>query len=868
MPQNYYARNSLEVLSSLSSSEKGLSDAEISRRQEIYGPNVLSAGPGFSSLKILFSQFKNPLTVVLLIAAVLSYVASEKVDAAVIIGAITINVLIGFIQENKAGKALLKLKQMVKRQATVRRDGKEVLVESASLVPGDILVLHPGTICAADARIISCRNLEVNEAILTGESVPVYKNTNPSPIESALGDRLGQVYSGTTISAGYGLAVVTAIATDTELGKISKLVSEADSGITPLQHKLKGLSRFLSYLVTGACVFILAIGLMAGRPFLEMFSSAVAIAVAAIPEGLIAAVTVILALGMRNLVGKKALVRKLLAAETLGSTTVICTDKTGTLTTGKLRLNSIALPERQIILADKIKDHPLALNILNLAGHDLSSGNALDNILRDNLPGNYEEPLASLPFSSENKYAMAIAGKKGSYVAYTKGAGEKIISLCDKVLYNQTAEILSLAHRQELVDYYDSLTGEGLRVIAVAYKPLESLPFALGEEHQDWNKLGGGFILAGFIAFKDTIRPEAVETIRLCRQAGIKPVIVTGDHPLTAQAIAADLNWNVKAYEILTGPALELMSDEDLVAKVKDISIFARVSPEHKLRIVSAWQKNGQVVAMTGDGLNDSPALKAADIGICLGSGTEVAKDTADLVLLDDNFATIVNAVKEGRIIFDNIRKTVVFLIANGFSEMILILGSIIAGMPLAILPTQILWINIVNDGFPSFSMAFEKNSQGIMDRPPFSKSEQIINGEMKTIILGVGLVVDSLIFFLFYYIYHHSASLGWDITYIRSIFFMMLAVKSMTTIFALRSLTLPIYKTKQLSNPYLLGAVLISFGLMLLAVYFPPLANVMHTTAIGISAWYLVIAAALANILMIELVKLYFNHKKHGQKN
>ena len=884
---DFYHQENTEIFKALDSAAEGLSSAEAKTRLLKNGLNILSKEKPYSRLKVFISQFKNPLIYILLLAGLASILLGEVVDAQVIAVAVLINVTIGYIQEDKANSALNKLRLMIEHHALVLRDNQEIEVLTTELVVGDILVLKPGQLIAADARLFKISSLETNEASLTGESASVIKTIKPLELGTGLADRKSMIYAGTSVISGTGLAIIVATGTDTELGKISELVKHASSGLTPLQERLAGVSKFLGLVVAFICFIIIVAGLINGFSFLTMFSAATAIAVAAIPEGMAVAVTVILALGMKQAVKKKALARKLVAAETLGSITVICSDKTGTLTEGIMQLEEVISNNSHFKISklldrkefDSLFEFTLAIKIgllgntaiivKNSASHP---GSALDvaflkaaNSLgfnRDELLKT-EPKIAELPFSSDNKFAVSLHESAGFYNLYEKGAGEIVLHKCSYLEENGEVRKMTESDRLKLLADYEGLTASGLRVIALAYRKLDKIPFSLEDEQKDWSQIDQDLIFVALVSFKDPLRKEAAESIALCKMAGIRPILITGDHPGTAFSIALELKIATSLEEMVDGIRLESVSDEELKELVKKISVYARVSPKHKIRIVKALKDNGEVVSMTGDGLNDAPALKAADIGICLGSGTEVAKETADLVLLDDNFSVIVGAIKQGRIIFDNIRKSITYLISDSFSEIVLILGSILFHAPLALLPTQILWINIVNDGFPNFSLAFEDGDDGVMKRKPIKRSEPIFNGHMKAIILGVGLVRDILIFALFYYFSLHLEDLNWNITYLRTLFFAILIFKSLTSIFSIRSFHLPIYKIKQARNPYLFLAIFIGIILMFLAVYSPFLNNFLHTTALEPSAWIIIVAISVLNIIMLEIVKAYYIKRK-----
>jgi Ca2+-transporting ATPase len=880
-----------EVFKKVKSSSKGLGMADAKERLSTQGQNRLAEEKGAGKLKILFSQFANPLIYVLFSASIIAFIIGEVVNALVVLVAIFINAIIGFIQENKANNSLEMLKKIVEHKTIIRRAGREMEIDSVDIVVGDIIVLRAGAQIPVDARLISSIDLQVNEASLTGESMAVFKNVKPVAPGTVLAERKSMVYAGTVVVGGNGEAVAVCKGVDTELGKISQMVKEAGENRTPLQKRLIKLSKFFALIAGLVGVIIVVVGWWQGREFSDIFLTAVAVGVAAIPEGLVVAVTVILVLGMKNILKEKALVRKLVAAETLGSTTVICSDKTGTITEGKMQVAHILIGEQEYSITDfntkesvhEIKNLLLALEAGILCNNAIveSSANELQpekiiglpvevallslgqniGIDREKLLA-LEPKLGELPFNSENKFMITLHQKGEQYVIYEKGAPEKLITKSTKYLDDGGFKELDGLQKQNLLSRAEELESKGLRVIGLACKTIKKLPWKLEDEPKNWSLIDNGLTFIGFVAVKDPLRVDAKETISLCRRAGIRPIIITGDHPLTAGAVARECGILNDNKEIITGDYLEGIDDIKLRELVRQFSVYARVSPNHKLRIIKALQANGEVVAMTGDGINDSPALKVADIGVCLGSGTDVAKQTADIVLLDDSFKVIVLAVEEGRIIFYNIRKLITYLTSSSFSEIVLIIGSIIFNIPLAILPAQILWVNIVNDGFPSFSLAFEKGDEKVMDKKPINRQEPLINREMKTIIVYLGLARDLGLLLLFVYLYNNAAQFGVDIVYLRTLFFAILGFKSITGIFSIRSFNLPIFKIKHWDNKYLLGAFSASLSLLLLAVYLPFLQKFLGTMDLDFKAWGLIVAIAFINILLIETVKYFYMRK------
>jgi Ca2+-transporting ATPase len=874
-----------QVLKELKADINGLSEKEAEKRIKKYGPNELPKEKPLGKLAIFLSQFKSPLIYILLIAGLISFVLRDWVDMGVIFGAVFLNTVIGFIQENKANNTLNKLKRLIRHKAYVLRGGQEREVDSGRLTLGDIIIIKSGNRIPADARLVEADNLLVNESALTGESVAVEKDISVQKEGASIADRNNMVYAGTTAVKGMGKAVITAIGEKTEIGRIAGLVKETEDEKTPLQNRLSKFSNLLGIVIGAVTLLVAVIGVIQGRPLFDMFIMGVALAVSAIPEGLIVVVTVILVLGMQRILKQKALVRKLVAAETLGSTTVICTDKTGTLTEGKMHVAHIIIGEKEfevgtlgsrqesveakvvslalqtaMMCNDAVVENPedelASWRIIGAPTDAALMSAAVQSGLNKEKLLKIEPKIGELPFDSDNKFMISLHKKKdGRLVLYEKGAPERLLDKSTSFYHRGKVYKITVGTRRKLNDNYKKLTNRGLRVIGVAIRSFSESRLKKTGEAIDWAAIDNNLTFIGFIAIKDPLRPEAKETIKICRQAGIRPVIITGDHQLTARAIAAEVGFNVKEENIITGEILDKMSDENLKHKVKKIDIYARVSPHHKLRIVQALQSRGEVVAMTGDGINDSPALKAADIGISLGTGTDIAKEASDIVLIDNNFKTIVAVVRQGRIIFANIRKVVTYLISDSFSEVILIVGSIFLGTPLAILPAQILWINIINDGLPGHSLAFEQGAKGVMRKKPIKKNEPILNKEMKIIIFGVGIIRDLLVFGLFLYLFNR----GEEIIYLRTMFFAILGVKSLISIFSLRDLNYPVWRLNPFSNLYLVGAVIVSFALLLFAVYWHPLQRLLSLAPLSLNVWLLIFAVSIVSVLMIEAVKYNF---------
>jgi len=880
----FHSKDINYLYSKLKTSDKGLSQPEASLRLKTNGRNELPSKKPLSRWFIFFSQFNNALIYILLGAGVVSFLLGDIIDAGIIFAAVVLNTIIGFVQELKASEALSKLKSLVEHKAFVFREGHEIEIESKILVIGDVIDIKSGNKIPADARLINSINLQVNESSLTGESIPSTKDIVTVSEGTSLADRECMVYAGTVVARGSGRAVVVATGIDTEIGQIAQMVSRTQEESTPLQKRLRYFSKQLGFYILGLSLVLFVIGILQKREILEMFLVGVALAVAAIPEGLTVAVTVVLTVGMKQILKRKSLVRKLIAAETLGSTTVICTDKTGTLTEGNMHVAHIVVGEneyeldtfgsRQNIKEAKIVSLALqasmmcndalienpeeALSTWKLIGEStdtalfsaaVQSGLSKEKLLE-------QEPFVDeLPFSSDLKYMITLHKKGKNHILYEKGAPERLLEKSSHFFHKGKLSLLNEQEKKKLIVNYKKLTSKGLRVIGVAYKDLKDLEWEKGDK---WSAIDYNLNFIAFIALKDPLRAEAKETISLCRKAGIRPVIITGDYHLTAKAIAEELGFKLDSDKIMTGDGLEKLSDEKLLSMVSKVDVYARVNPHHKLRIVRALQKKGEVVAMTGDGINDSPALKAADIGISLGTGTDIAKETSDIVLLDNNFKTIVAAIRQGRIIFDNIRKVITFLLSDSFSQLLLVAGSIFLGFPLALLPAQILWMNIIQDGMPHFALAMEKDDGDVMSRKPIKKDEPILNKEMKLIIFFAGLSRDFLIFFIFIYMFKS----GRDITFIRTFIFASLTVSSLLNIYSIRSLMKPIWHSNPFSNKYLNIAVFFSFILLLAGIYWPPLQNILSVTNIHLNTWLLIFGLGLTSVFFIETVK-YSTYKK-----
>lgn len=881
--KHYHHVAAKEVLQELQTNIQGLSVQEVAKRLQEYGHNKLPEGEKLSLLTLFLAQFKNPLIYILFFALIVSFATQHYTDGWIILAVVMVSTVVGFSQEYKANNALSQLKQLIKYKAKVIREGKEMIVAQEELVPGDIILLSPGDKVPADARIFEAKNLEVIEASLTGESMPIEKNTEQIDEKTAMADRKNMVYLGTVISRGNGKAVVTATGIGTEIGNIASLVHETEERPTPLQQQMHVFGKFIGIALVVVNVVIFGLGLLFGKPLFEMFMTSVAMVVAAVPEGLLPAMTVILAIGMQRLAKQKGLVRKMLATETLGSVSVICSDKTGTLTQGEMRVVEI-ITESNKLLHDGEKfsefidpdgdaSHITALKISLLCNNAIIE-NPQDKIHAWKIVGNPTEKalllagmsaglhkenlekqsprITELPFESEHKYMVTGHKLRDShYVEYIKGAPERVLPFMTFVDVEGKQELLTEEKKKKIQAQCDDLTTTGLRVIAVGFK-VKKDQSQHGEIHQNDLK---DFVFVGLIALKDPLRSEAKETIELCQSAGIRTVVITGDHKLTAIAIVKDLGLKVSEENVMEGADLDSMSDEKLKSIIHKIIIFARVEPRHKIRIVTALQENGEIVAMTGDGINDAPALKKSDIGVAVGSGTDVAKETADLVLLDDNFKTIVGAIEQGRGTFDNIRKVTLYLLSNSFNEVIMISLSILLGLPLALLPVQILWIKMVEDSLPSMALAFDPVNKWVMSRPPRKRNEEVLNSSLKKLLMLYFSTSVPLLFAIYYYFWRTTG----NVALAQTMAFVGLGIASRFYVFSIRGLTQAIFSYNPFQNQYVNWSTVFGFVMIMIAIYVPFLNDILHTVPLGINEWLILIGYATISLIIYEVGKIVF---------
>lgn len=866
----YYLEEPAQVLQTVGSTREGISSAEAASRLEADGKNKLAQGKKISLFKRFLDQLKDPMIIILLVAAVVSAVTSvyareTPADVFIILFVVVVNAVLGVYQESKAEKAIEALQEMAAATSKVLRDGKMTLVKSENLVKGDIILLEAGDAVPADARIIESASLKIEEAALTGESVPVNKMIGllgaDKEKEVPLGDRKNMVYMGSSVAYGRGTAVVVATGMETEMGKIADAIAQAQDGATPLQLKLNQLSKMLSFIVLGICAFIFVFAMLKSGDFtmehaLSTFMVAVSLAVAAIPEGLATVVTIVLSIGVTNMSKRNAVIRKLTAVETLGCAQIICSDKTGTLTQNKMTVVEHYGSDEQVLAG--------AMALCNDAQLD-ENGEAIGEPTEAALV-NYAKKLeidkteltakaprvGEAPFDSSRKMMSTVHAVNGKYVQYTKGAPDVVLSRCTSVLQNGRRVPMSDALRNQILAQNKSMADRALRVLCAAFRDYQQKPGSFEPE-----ALEQGLTFLGLTGMIDPVRPEVKAAIEECRDAGIRPVMITGDHKDTAVAIAKELGILADASQAITGAELDTISDEAFKKKVKDYSVYARVQPEHKVRIVNAWRENGRITAMTGDGVNDAPSIKNADIGVGMGiTGTDVTKNVADMVLTDDNFATIVSAVEEGRRIYDNIRKAIQFLLASNLSEVISIFTATILGF-IILEPVHILWINLITDSFPALALGMEKGEKDIMKRQPRKSKDGIFSGGLGFDVAYQGVLV-SVVTLAAYFIGHYIESGRWEIVNSPDGMTMAFLTMSMAEIFHsfnMRSQRGSIFRMKA-HNLYLYGAMILSLVLTTAVIYIPFLKVAFNFESINLKEYAIAMALAFSVIPIVELVK------------
>lgn len=839
----------------------GLNEKEAEKRLEQYGQNSIGEGvkrKGF--IKKFFEQLNDIMIIILLSASAASFGVSwlngdaDFTDSVIIIMIVVINAVLGVVQENKAEKAIEELKKMSVPHAKVLRDGHIKEISSQTVVPGDIIILEAGDMVPADARLISGNTIKTDESALTGESVPVSKDASLRIKEEAqAADMKNMVFSSTYVTYGKGRAVVTATGMDTEVGKIAAMIAKDEKNETPLQKRLDGTGKILGLSAIGICALIFIIGVIRKYGAFEMFMTSISLAVAAIPEGLPAIVTIVLAIGMQAMSKKNTIVRTLPAVETLGSAQVICTDKTGTLTKNKMKLVKITDSKENTNLNDKRFIIRLAVLCTDCYFEDRHYiGEPTETAIAEAAEemGEKKSRLESImprideiPFSSDRKMMTTVHEfGNGNNLCITKGAPERVLNLCGKYSDGRT---IDQSERRKIDKINESMTSSALRVLAVAYKET-------GKNDRNYEK---GLTFAGFIGMIDPPREEVAQAVEDCKKAGIKVVMITGDHALTARAIAEKTGIYKDGDLIFDGGQLETMNQTQLDDKLEKISVFARVSPEHKLKIVNAYKRKGKTVAMTGDGVNDAPALKAADIGCAMGqNGTDVAKGASDMIITDDNFATIVSAVKEGRIIYNNIRKSVHFLISSNIGEILTIFTAMIFGWSTPLLPIHLLWVNLITDSLPAIALGLDRPEENVMENPPVSSNKSLFSGGLGYRIAYEGFMIGILALTAFG-IGHKYFDNGEIHNISRTMAFAVLSISQLVHAFNMRT-DKSIFKIHIFSNKYLCIAFIIGVAMQAAVIMIPFLAAVFDVTALNLQQWGIVAVLSFIPVLFVEFEK------------
>lgn len=866
-----------------SNQETGLLDKAVKVLQNRHGLNELPKDNGFHFIRAIIEQLKSPLSLVLIVAGATTLALGEYIDTIVIFIAVSINIIVGVLQEGKAARVFETLAESQEKHATVLRNGKQQVILSRDLVPGDIVVLQGGSAIPADVRLLEVNSLHINEASLTGEWLSVEKIAEPLGRALPVPEQKNMAWMGTLVAEGSGVGVVVATGSAARFGQIAQSTKEGLGRKTPLQDGIRRIARFLMGIIGIALVVILVLGIVRGEPLVEMLLLAIAVAVAAMPEGLPAAVTVVLAIGMESILRKGGLVKNLLAAETLGSTTVVLTDKTGTLTQGRMLMSGLYTKvgiDGHVTDAQSDNKELLKMAVLSSdafveedpkeAGKIVVRGRPLEKAIMEaglsaglsqrDLFANGFDRIDFVQFESSRRYAISLNGcpQKGNR-AYLSGSPEHLLARSGKYFINGRERKLDTATRKKFSDTQAHISAEGMRFTAVAYIRTDSNTVPESVE-----KATGGedFVFVGLLAFADAVREDVPEAIKETLGAGARVIMATGDYPETARAIAKEVGIDTRTNApVLTGVMIEEMNDAQLLKALTEHKIVARVLPEQKLRIVHVLRNSGEIVSMTGDGVNDAPALAAADIGVAVGSGTDVAKAAADMILIENSFSVITTAIGEGRRIVTNLRKIVAYLLSTSFSEIIIIGGALMFGAPLPLLPTQILWANIVGEGFMSFPFAFEPKEKGAMSRTPEKQgAHSILTTHVRWFIFVVSAITGALLLALFFLLLWAAI----PIEKIRTVMFVALSTASIFYAFSFKDLSRPIWKINIFSNKYLIGALFASLTLLFAAVTLEPLQKLLSLTELSLTELGILFILGLINLTAVEVTK-YFLWKKVG---
>lgn len=869
----WFNKSSEEIIKELSSNViNGLSSADAKLILEKNGPNKLQGKKKKSTFQLFLSQINDAMIYILLVAAVISAIVGEISDAIIILIVIFVNAIIGVIQESKAEKALEALKSMSTPKALVKRDGSIIEIPSEEVVVGDIVIIDAGRYIPADLRLIESANLKIEESAFTGESVPAEKNSDIINKENdvPIGDQHNMAFMSTLATYGRGTGIVIATGMDTQIGKIAKMLDAEDENTTPLQKKLAQLGKTLGFAAVGISIVMFIVSMFQGRDFLEMFMTSISLAVAAIPEGLPAIVAIVLALGVQRMIKENAIIRKLPSVETLGSVNIICSDKTGTLTINKMTVKkfyingetknleeidikndeSKLLVDGMILCNDATsKDGVQTVDPTEVALIDV--GNKI-NIFKEDLNKAHKR-VNEIPFDSDRKLMTTVNTYDKGFNVFTKGAIDSILKISNKILINGEIKDFTKEEKEKVLMASNLMSDDALRVLALGYKVIDTEHVAIDDLEKD-------LIFVGLMGMIDPPREEVKGSIQVSKNAGIRTIMITGDHKNTAVAIAKELGIANDISEAMSGSEIDTYSDEEFTKIVNNYRVFARVSPEHKVKIVKAFKAHGNIVSMTGDGVNDAPSLKAADIGVAMGiTGTDVAKGAADMVLTDDNFTTIVSAVEEGRNIFNNIKKSILFLLSCNLGEVVALFVAILLNWAAPLLPIHILWVNLITDSFPALSLGVDPGDKGVMDLPPRNPKESLFAGRMGKLLILNGILIGITTLFAFVlgeYLYPDS------LRHAQTMAFVVLSVSQLFYSLAMRNETKSLFQVGVFKNKWLIGSVLLGILLQLAIITIPFTASVFKVYPLTLTDWGIVILISLIPFVINEIIKIFFRMK------
>ncbi|MCR1950695.1 calcium-translocating P-type ATPase, PMCA-type [Clostridium sp. DSM 100503] len=866
----WFNKSHEEIVKELSSNViNGLSSSEAKARLEKNGLNKLQWKKKKSTFQLFLSQINDAMIYILIVAAIISAIVGEVSDAIIILIVIFVNAIIGVIQESKAEKALEALKNMSTPKALVKRDGSIIEIPSEEVVVGDIVIIDAGRYIPADLRLIESANLKIEESAFTGESVPAEKNSNIIEEEKdvPIGDQHNMAFMSTLATYGRGTGIVIATAMDTQIGKIAKMLDEEDENTTPLQKKLAQLGKILGFAAVGISIIMFIVSMFQGRDFLEMFMTSISLAVAAIPEGLPAIVAIVLALGVQRMIKENAIIRKLPSVETLGSVNIICSDKTGTLTINRMTVkkfyvNGNTKPLEEIDI--KNNESKLLIDGMILCNDATSKdgvqtgdptevalidvGNKI-NIFKEEL-NNIHRRVNEIPFDSDRKLMTTVNAYDKKFNVFTKGAIDSILKISNKILINGEIKEFTKEEKEKVLDASNLMSDDALRVLALGYKVIDNEHVSIDELEQD-------LIFVGLMGMIDPPREEVKGSIQKSKNAGIRTIMITGDHKNTAVAIAKELGIASDISEAMSGSEIDTYSDEEFTKIVNNYRVFARVSPEHKVKIVKAFKAHGNIVSMTGDGVNDAPSLKAADIGVAMGiTGTDVAKGAADMVLTDDNFTTIVSAVEEGRNIFNNIKKSILFLLSCNLGEIVALFVAILLNWAAPLLPIHILWVNLITDSFPALSLGVDPGDKGVMDLPPRNPKESLFAGKMGKLLILNGILIGATTLFAFVlgeYLYPDS------LRHAQTMAFVVLSVSQLFYSLAMRNETKSLFQVGVFKNKWLIGSIVFGILLQFAIITIPFTASVFKVYRLAFKDWGIVILISLIPFVINEIIKIFF---------